>query len=391
MEPELRFAEYRTSEILTIRLADAGFAVRRGLAGTGAIASLSGGETARHVMLRADLDALPIPDEKDVIYRSRRPGVSHACGHDVHMAVVVTAAEVLAQRGFSGRLDVLLQPAEEVPFGERSGARAILEAEPDLLTGVDAVIGLHSWPSLPVGTIGLDRRFAMAAKDAFRLEVRGAAGHAAAPQTGRDALLASAHIVSLLHQVIARRVKPSEQVALNVGTIAGGRSQSIVPDRVVMTGTIRSIAPSVRSEVKSEVMRIAEGVAMATGTSARIEWANEMPPVVNAPELVELAMDVLLDLPGVRVSSEEPIPMTTDDFAIYSELVPSLYFKLGTTGVDAASDEFSPSLHSSTFDVDEAAIGVGISAVTALVEGLLGESSGTSTNPRNTRGQEAGS
>jgi len=163
-----------------------------------------------------------------------------------------------------------------------------------------------------------------------------------------------------------------------------------VPDRVVMTGTIRSIAPSVRSEVKSEVMRIAEGVAMATGTSARIEWANEMPPVLNAPELVELAMDVLLDLPGVRVSSEEPTPMTTDDFALYSELVPSLYFKLGTTGVDTASDELSPSLHSSTFDVDEAAIGVGISAVTALVEGLLGESRGTSTNPRNTRAQEAG-
>lgn len=368
--PELRFQEHRTGALVAERLAAAGFAVRTGVAGTGVVATWSSGRAGGHVALRADLDAVPVADLKSVPYASRVPGVAHACGHDVHTTVVVGVGERLARiANLPGRVTLIFQPAEEIPFGEASGGRAVLESGVLDEPPVDAVLGLHCWPQLPVGTVGLDRDVAMAAKDAFRIRMQGAGAHAATPSRGRDAILAVSHLVVSLHHLLAREVDPGDRAALNVGTISGGASQSIVPATAEITGTLRTIDPLVRQRLRASIERIAAGTAATAAVEHTLEWANEMPAVRNDPRLVERARNVFGACRAVdEVRILDAPPMTTDDFALYAERVPGLYLKLGVCG---SNDLDCPPLHDGRFDVDERAIGVGVDALTALTLDLL--------------------
>lgn len=366
--PELRFQEFATARRLSERLAASGFHITQGIGGTGVAATIQGHGTG-HVALRADMDALPTNDLGQTDYASVHPGVAHACGHDVHMAVVVGAAErLVAELGRFGRLTVLLQPAEEIPFGEQSGARAMIDAGV-LDVPPDAILGLHCWPSLPAGAIGIDERVAMAAKDAFRVRIHGSAAHAATPSHGSDAILAISHVIMGLHHLVAREVDPGERVALNVGTVKGGVTQSVVPAEAEITGTIRSIDPQVRSRLRASTERVAAAAAETVGAGATVEWANEMPAVVNDPHLVDIARHVLPDLlePGGLRVLDGP-PMTTDDFALFAERVPGLYLKLGVATPGASS---WPSLHDGRFDVDEASIDVGVTALAGLARHLF--------------------
>ncbi len=360
--PELRFEEYETAARLAERLDAAGFTVRTGIAGTGVIASIGG--PGPHVLLRADMDALPTPDLKQVPYASRVPGVSHACGHDVHMTVVMGAGEILrAMGGIRGRLTLAFQPAEEIPFGERSGARAMIEAGLLDAPPVDVAFGLHCWPSLRAGEVGVDRVVAMAAKDAFRIRIIGAAAHAATPSRGRDAILAVSQLVVSLHHLIAREIDPGERAALNVGTIRGGSSQSIVPAVAEITGTLRTVDPDLRDRLRASIDRVAAASAGLTRLDYELEWANEMPEVRNDRVLVQRAIEVLPGVTEVRhVRLLDQPPMTTDDFALYAERVPALYLKLGVCGTEAQC----PPLHDGRFDVDEQAIDTGVAALAAL-------------------------
>ncbi len=367
--PELRFQEHGTARLLGERLSASGFEIKGGIGGTGLTASIGDARATPHVVMRADMDALPTSDLTGAEYASTTPGIAHACGHDVHMAVVVGAAERLATEGARhGRLTVLLQPAEEIPFGERSGARAMIEAGV-LDDPVNAILGLHCWPSLPAGAIGLDDSVAMAAKDAFRVRILGSAAHAATPSSGRDAILAISHLVIGLNHIVAREVDPGQRVALNVGTIHGGATQSIVPAQAEITGTVRSVDPVVRQRMRASIERVASSAAGVVGATAEVEWANEMPPVINDAHLVAVARQVLplaLEPGGLR-ELDGP-PMTTDDFALFAERVPGLYLKLGVASPGASS---WPSLHDGRFDVDEASIDVGVDALVALSEHLL--------------------
>ena len=366
--PELRFAEHRTAELLSARLRNAGYEVTIGVARTGVVARLARGDGPA-VVIRADLDALPLTEANDVEYRSTTPGVMHACGHDVHMAVVVTAAERLAAvSDWAGTLTVLLQPAEEIPFGEESGARAILESGAIDFAEVDAVFGLHCWPWLPAGVVGIDPEVAMASKDAFQIEINGAATHAAAPADGRDALLAMSHLVVALHSQVFRRINPADQVAFNIGSISGLFGQSIVADHVEIIGTLRTLDEAVRDRLQRAIEDATRFTARAHGCEGQVRWANQMPAVRNDADLVKEAWGVLDAVGGLRVVEMESTPMTTDDFALYAERAPGLYMKLGTSG-----GTLTP-LHSSTFDVDERSIWVGVVAVEALVRGALGRS-----------------
>jgi amidohydrolase len=367
--PELRFEEHATARLLGDRLAAAGFDVAAGIGRTGLTASIGEQGSEPHVVLRADMDAVPIQDLTGREYASEVAGITHACGHDVHMAVVVGAGERLAtEGGFQGRLTILLQPAEEIPFGAESGARAMLDAGV-LDDPVDAILGLHCWPGLPAGTIGLDERVAMAAKDAFRIRVHGWAAHAATPSSGRDAILAISQLVLALHHLVSREVDPDQRVILNVGTIHGGATQSIVPAEAEITGTVRTVDPGTRARMRSSVERVAAAAAALVGATEDIEWANEMPPVLNDPQLVAIARDILPDVlepDGLR-SLDGP-PMTADDFALYAERVPGLYLKLGVAEPGAT---VWPSLHDGRFDVDERAIDVGVTTLVTLARHLL--------------------
>lgn len=366
--PELRFQEHRTAAAVAQRLLAAGCSVRSGIAGTGLLASLDSGSPGPHVVVRADLDAMPIADLKDAPYASAVPGVAHACGHDVHTVVALGVAQRFAAAPPPrGRISFLFQPAEERPFGEPSGARAMLDG--GVFEGAlpDAILGLHCWPDLPVGSIGIDERIAMGAKDAFRIAFRGRAAHAATPSRGRDAVLGIAQLVTALHQGFARSLDPGDLAAFNVGTIRGGRSQSVIADEAEVTGTLRTIEPPVRARLRGEIERIAEHVAGLLALERDFAWADDMPAIVNDPRLVTIATGVATDLLGTanaRVLTRPP--MTSDDFALFAELVPALYLKLGICDGGPC-----PSLHSGAFDVDERAIGVGVGMLHATVARLL--------------------
>lgn len=366
--PELRFAERRTAALVAERLRRVGWQVTEGVARTGVLALLSGSDPGPCIAVRADLDALPIGDEKSVPYASTVPGVCHACGHDVHTTVVVGLGERLARRSdWPGTVRLIFQPAEEIPFGERSGGAAMLEAGALADPAVDVVLGLHCWPDLPAGMVGVDDVIAMAAKDAFGIRVLGTSAHAATPSRGVDAILVAAQLVTSLHHLVSRRTDAHERAALNVGTIAGGRSQSVLADRVELTGTLRTVDEEVRQRLKAALGQVTTGIAAAAGALVEIELANEMPAVRNDGRLVARAHRVLaahLGKEAVRRLAEPP--MTTDDFALYAERVPGLYLKLGVRGPDRVRP-----LHHPLFDVDERAIGVGVDAMEALVRNLL--------------------
>jgi amidohydrolase len=366
--PELRFVERRTADLVAGRLLAAGLRVETGQARTGVVAALNG-DPGPHVLVRADMDALPIADLKNVAYRSKVPNVAHACGHDVHTTVVLGVAERLAALPSPpGRVTFVFQPAEEIPFGEESGGRAMLDT--GVLDGVDVVLGLHCWPWLPAGVIGIDRVVAMAAKSAFRVTITGAGAHAGAPDEGRDAILAASHVVTALHQLIARETRPGERATLNIGTIAGGRSQSIVPASAELTGTIRSVNADTALRLRRAVERVVRGVGSTIGVETSLEWNNDMPAVVNHALLVRRALAVLPGRPGIdEVRPMDRPPMTADDFALYAERRPGLYLKLGVCANDRGVG--CHPLHDGRFDVDERAIGVGVEALTGLVQDLL--------------------
>lgn len=369
--PELRFEERRTAALVRDRVAATGWQVRTGIATTGVVATREASEPGPHVVLRADMDALPVHDPKAVPYASVVPGVTHACGHDAHVAIMVGLAERLAREPFAaGRVSIVFQPGEERPFGEPSGAQAMLES--GLFDGQapSVVLALHCWPYLSAGTIGIDERIAMAGKDAFRIELTGHPTHAASPSRGRDAILAASQVVTGLHQAFARALDARDTAVLNVGTIRGGTSQSVVAASAELTGTIRTVDPAVRARLRETVERVAAAGAAMAGVSHELTWSDAMPAIVNDPRLVRCAHEVGGDLLGAErtIRLPEP-PMTADDFALFAELAPALYLKLGVRG-----DPDGPggaALHDGAFDIDERAIGVGVAVMHELTLRLL--------------------
>ena len=363
--PELRFEEHRTSLIVANLLKAAGFDVRSGIAGTGVVGSITRGSAIPHVALRSDIDALPIPDLKSVPYTSTVQNISHACGHDVHTAVAaITAARVAASPGFRGRLTVIFQPAEEIPFGQLSGASEMIKA--GALSGppIDAIFALHCWPSLPAGVVGLNRGSAMAAKDAFHIALDGRASHASSPASGRDSIAAISSLVTCLHASVGRRVNPEDLRILNVGTIKGGTTQSIVPDHAEITGTIRTIDPVVRESLRKVVESAVEGTASAWDVQPSLVWANSMPIVTNDDGLFALAQRILPRLLGEDNFRELSNPgLATDDFALFAKEAPGLYLKLGTRGDDVGGEP----LHTACFDVDETCLTTGIETLSHLL------------------------
>lgn len=373
-QPELRFEEHRTSATLAKRLSE--FAeVRESVGRTGLIATVPGRSPGRSVLFRADMDAYPVTDGKTVPYASTSPGISHACGHDVHMTVAYgLAARLAADPPEQGTLTVLFQPAEEVPFGAESGAAVVLAEDPFAGHRFDAVLGLHCWPDLPAGSIGVDPVSAMAAKDAFQIVLRGTSAHAATPAKGRDAIVCLSSLVVALHAATARGRDPNELIAFNVGTIRGGASQSLVADYAEATGTLRSLGEAARARLKGVIEQMARQYASAHDVDIEFAWANEMPAVRNEPWLVRLARE---RLPAATTVVDLPVPpLTTDDFALLDTLGSSLYVKLGIAG-----DRGGAPLHSGDFDVDERCIRVGVDAMELLVRSVLSGTDSTTATP----------
>ena len=365
-EPELRFEEHHTAKTIEELLRPLRLSVRPGVAGTGLLADLQGEQAGPTIALRADMDALPIRDAKDVPYASRREGVMHACGHDAHMTIAYGVLRVLEplRAVLPGTLRVVFQPGEEVPAGEKSGAAEVIKAGALKSREVEAILGLHVWPELPAGTVGLQPGVTMAAADSFIAEVRGESSHAGEPHKGKDAIFAAGSLVIQLKALLGREIPPGEPAAINVGTIHGGASQSVVADLVELSGTLRSLGGDRRERLLRRMQRVSEGISGETGCSVHLNVSDTFPPVVNDPNLYERALEVLPEtLRGDRVRVLTDVPMTADDFAHYLEVVPALYVKLGCA---PAKGNAYP-LHHRCFDIDEQVIWTGVEAISSIL------------------------
>lgn len=376
MNPELRFEERETAETLMDLIRPMELSVRSGLAKTGLLADLCGGNPGPTVALRADMDALPIQDAKNLAYASRRAGVMHACGHDAHMTMAYGVLRVLEplRKHLKGTLRVIFQPGEEVPAGGESGAREIIRSGALEDPEAEAIFGMHCWPALPAGIVGLQPGVTMAAADSFLVEICGESAHAGEPHNGKDAIFAASTLVVHLKTLVAREVRPGEPATINVGMFRGGETQSIVADRVELAGTLRTLGGGARERLVRRMYEVAAGVSRESGCEVVLNISDSFPPVDNDPSLHERAENALAEMIGNdRLRELREIPMTADDFAYYLDSVPGLYLKIGC----APPDGRTYPLHHPRFDVDESALRAGVEALATVVVAEMEARSGS--------------
>ncbi|HHL40903.1 MAG TPA: amidohydrolase [Deltaproteobacteria bacterium] len=369
--PELSGQEKDTSAFVAGVLEAADIEVRRGVGGYGVVGLLRGGaaeDGAPTVALRADMDALPVDDCKDVEYASSVPGVMHACGHDVHTAVLMGAAEVLAsvRAHLRGNVKFLFQPSEERSFG---GAGAMIEDGALEDPEVAAIVALHCFPEMEVGTIGHRPGIMTASADRVRITVKGRSGHASRPHQTVDAVLVASQVINAIHHIVSRRTNPLRPAVISIGTIYGGRAENIIADKVVMEGTIRTLDGSLREQVPRFIEEVLEGVTTCMGAGYDMEIIKGNPSVRNDERLDSLVARCAADVLGVGGVRRMADPMMgAEDFSLFAERVPGVLFRLGTGNSERG---ITSPLHSSTFDVDEDAIAIGAKIMSWIAASYL--------------------
>lgn len=358
--PELAFEERRTAAQVGAFLEGRGLSLRSGVGGTGVVASVGG--PGRHVLLRVDMDGLPIVEETGAAYASQKPGLMHACGHDGHVAMGAAAARVLAGRAHAGRVDVLFQPAEE----GAGGAEAVVKD--GVLDGVETAIGVHLWNELPVGTIGVKAGPLMAAVDGVRILVRGRGGHGALPHRAADPVVAAAQVVLALQTVASREVSPLEPVVLTIASIHGGSAFNVIPEEVTLLGTFRTFDAALRRSMPERIGRIAGQVAQGLGCRAEVEILPGPAAVINDPGVAELARRAAVEVVGEDRVVEPTRTMGGEDMSVYLDRVPGCFVFIGSANPERGLAEPH---HSPRFDFDEAALPIGCEFLVRAAEAAL--------------------
>ncbi len=342
--PELGFREVRTSRIVAERLEPLGYRVRRGVAETGVLADR--GESGRRLLLRADMDALPIHEENDVEYRSRSQGVMHACGHDGHTAIGMLAAARFAKESPGGRLRFAFQPAEE------GGQGADLMIREGALEGVDAALGLHLWSTLPVGAIAVTTGPAMASVDEFTIEVRGRGCHAAMPHQGDDPIVAAAALVQSLQTIVSRSLSPFDPAVVSVTRIEAGSAFNVIPETARLYGTVRTFSESVRDAVH-------QAIRERVGEKGSAEIVKKTKVLVNDARMCAIVRRAAESVVGAEHVLDDVRTMGGEDFASFAAAVPGCFFFVG-----AAPGPNPEPHHSPRLDVDERALPIGLEVLT---------------------------
>lgn len=389
--PETAFEEHRTAEAIARFLKPLGLHVETGVGRTGVVAMVRGlavnnddedvddrAAGRRVVALRADMDALAVTEQTDLPFSSEVPGFMHACGHDMHCAIVAGAAAVLADLAsyLPGDVKLLFQPAEESgsrpapdidPFKVfrrgATGAQEMIAAGVLDDPAVDAIIGMHCWPDLPVGVVGVDPRMAMAGNGSLRVRIRGQGGHGATPHLTVDPVPIAASVVLALQTLVSRRNEPANPFVLSVTTIHGGTAANVIPDQVELQATLRSVKPGyLENEVPRRIEQLVRGIVTGYGAQCDMACGAGLPVTINDMRMVEAARRSAASILGAdRVRLLDTLSMTSEDFAYFAELVPAVYLKLGV-----ASDSSAASLHSPAFSPDERALEVGIKTMVRL-------------------------
>jgi len=363
--PETAFQEVRTSGVVAERLQALGLEVRTGVAGTGVVATVKGGSPGRTVMLRADMDALPIHEENDVPYRSRNDGAMHACGHDCHTSILLAVARRLVREAASlrGSVRLCFQPAEEVGGGaEKMIEQGVLDPLPD------AVFGLHVWQTLAVGKIGVTPGPFMAAVDEFRVTLRGVGTHAAMPHQGRDPVVGLAHVITALQTIASRESDPLREVVVSVTQLRAGTAFNIIPGSAWMNGTVRTFDPGVWQELPGRFERIVRGVAEALGCEADIEFLRYNQPTVNDRAMSALAHEVAAGIVGADNVVDDIRTMGGEDFSAFLAQVPGCFIAVGSRN---ESRGLVHEHHHPRFDVDESSLEIGAELLLRITRRFL--------------------
>jgi amidohydrolase len=373
--PELGNREFETAKLVAERLRALGLdEVRTGIAHTGVIGVLRGGRPGPVVAVRADMDALPVTEDTPYPFKSavratylgQEVGVSHACGHDVHVAIQLGVAEVLAgmKRELPGTVLFIFQPAEEgPPPGERGGAALMLDEGAFADPRPSAVFGLHTQASLDVGIVGYTPGPALAAADHFWITVQGRQAHGASPDLSVDPVVTAAQVVLALQTIRSRNLPPLEPSVLTVGMIHGGERFNIIPGEVRLEGTVRTYSTSAQDQAERRIREIVAGVTASAGATFEITYERGSPPVVNDLALTARMVPTLERILGAQNVRRIDPAMVGEDFSYFANQVPGLFYRLGVQKPGTTSGDH----HTPTFQADDSAIPIGIRVMTGLV------------------------
>jgi amidohydrolase len=358
--PELGYKENRTSELVADRLSKLGIDVRTGVGGTGVIGVMEGGKAGKTVLLRADMDGLPIQEVSERPYTSQNAGVMHACGHDGHTAMLLAAAKMLTERRsrLKGTVKFMFQPAEEGGFG------AVKMLEDGLMDApnVDAAFALHVDSLLEAGQVQVQPGAMFAAADRYTILVRGKGGHAAAPNLTVDPVVVAAHIVIALQTLISREIAPHERAVITLAELHAGTAENIIPDTVEIKGTMRNYNPQLREYLQGRIRELSAGIAGAMRASVEVDWRPGYPPLVNHESGAALVTEVAEREIGPGTAVVREPTMGAEDFSYLLERVPGAMFRLGTRMEEWTTRKPH---HTADFDMDESALPVGTAMLAA--------------------------
>ncbi len=358
--PEIAFQEHRTAAFIADKLQSFGLEVHTGLAGTGVVGVLRGGEGPA-IALRADIDALPMTEVTGLPYASVHEGRMHACGHDGHTVMLLGAARVLAgRRPQAGTFLFIFQPAEE----NEGGARVMIEQGLFSRFPIDAVFGMHNWPGLPCGDIAIHAGPVMAAFDTFEAVIEGKGSHGAMPHEGIDPITIAGHLQSAWQAIVSRSVSPTDAAVISVTQIHAGDTWNVIPDKLVLRGTVRSLRPEVRDLLQAKMEKRAEMICGAFDATCRLTYTRRYPATINTPAEAETAQIAATLAAGAdRVVTDRAPSMAAEDFAFMLEQKPGAYVWIGN-GSDAAGRN----LHSPRYDFNDAALAPGVRFWVRLAE-----------------------
>ncbi|UZD49527.1 amidohydrolase [Peribacillus frigoritolerans] len=362
--PELSFKEEKTAQYIIDFYKGKGVSIQTNVGnGLGIIVTIEGGKPGKTIGLRADFDALPITEETEVPFRSKNEGVMHACGHDGHTAYLLVLADCINELkdSLSGTIKIIHQHAEETPPG---GAKSMMES--GALDELDAVFGIHLFPSHPAGVVGYRGGYSMAGRTYFKLAIKGLGGHGSSPHMANDAIVAGAHFVTAVQTVISRRLNPFDMGVVTIGSFDGKGSFNVIKDRIEIEGDVRYMTAETQQLIDKEIHRIVKGIETEFDVQCELTYVPDYPPLYNDPELTEFVKNSLESMNDKEIKKvvEFPVFSGSEDFSYYAEKIPGCFFYIGCKPKGVEKAYFN---HHPKFDIDEDALLIASKTVAQVV------------------------